>query len=97
MHRTALIIHHVHVADGRLGLPKLAPYDTIHVGVASPDIPQPLPQQLKSGGRMVIPVGNFFQDLMAVDKNKDESICAHSETTVLHMPLTSHEEQLQDL
>ncbi|KAJ4959609.1 hypothetical protein NE237_019519 [Protea cynaroides] len=39
----------VHVGDGRLGWPELAPYDAIHVGAAAPEIPQPLLDQLKPG------------------------------------------------
>lgn len=86
----------IHVADGRLGWPELAPYDAIHVGAASPEIPQPLIDQLKPGGRMVIPVGSFFQDLKVVDKNLDGSINVQAVTSVRYVPLTSRAAQLQD-
>lgn len=82
-------------ADGRLGWPEFAPYDAIHVGAAAPEIPQQLIEQLKPGGRMVIPVGNIFQDLQVVDKNLDGSISIRSETSVRYVPLTSREAQLQ--
>ncbi|XP_024025611.1 protein-L-isoaspartate O-methyltransferase 1 isoform X1 [Morus notabilis] len=85
----------VHVGDGRLGWPEFAPYDAIHVGAAAPEIPQQLIEQLKPGGRMVIPVGNIFQDLQVVDKNLDGSISIRSETSVRYVPLTSREAQLQ--
>lgn len=81
--------------DGRLGWPELAPYDAIHVGAAAPDIPQALVDQLKPGGRMVIPVGNIFQDLKVVDKNLDGSISIHNETSVRYVPLTSRDSQLR--
>jgi hypothetical protein len=42
--------------DGRLGYPDMAPYDAIHVGAAAPEVPQALLDQLKVGGRLVIPV-----------------------------------------
>lgn len=82
-------------ADGRLGWPELAPYDAIHVGAAAPEIPPALLEQLKPGGRMVIPVGSYFQDLKVVDKNPDGSISVHSETSVRYVPLTSRGTQLQ--
>ncbi|RRT72509.1 hypothetical protein B296_00020445 [Ensete ventricosum] len=82
--------------DGRKGWPELAPYDAIHVGAASPDIPRSLLAQLKPGGRMVIPVGNFFQDLKVVDKNDDGSVRVRSEASVRFVPLTSRAAQLHD-
>ncbi|XP_050377834.1 protein-L-isoaspartate O-methyltransferase 1-like [Argentina anserina] len=87
----------VHVGDGRLGWPEFAPYDAIHVGAAAPEIPQSLIDQLKPGGRMVIPVGNIYQDLKVVDKNMDGSVSIHTETAVRYVPLTSREAQLRGL
>ncbi|XP_019177715.1 PREDICTED: protein-L-isoaspartate O-methyltransferase 1-like isoform X2 [Ipomoea nil] len=84
----------LHVGDGRKGWPEHAPYDAIHVGAAAGDIPQALIDQLKPGGRMVIPVGTFFQDLKVVDKNLDGSVSVRSETSVRYVPLTSREAQL---
>ncbi|KAL5748228.1 hypothetical protein ACOSQ2_025525 [Xanthoceras sorbifolium] len=85
----------VHVGDGREGWPEFAPYDAIHVGAAAPEIPQPLIDQLKPGGRMVIPVGNMFQDLKVVEKSRDGSISVRSETSVRYVPLTSRDAQLR--
>lgn len=45
------------VGDGTLGWRPFAPYDVILVAAASPDVPQPLADQLAVGGRMVVPVG----------------------------------------
>uniref|UniRef100_A0A7N0RJ91 Protein-L-isoaspartate O-methyltransferase n=1 Tax=Kalanchoe fedtschenkoi TaxID=63787 RepID=A0A7N0RJ91_KALFE len=85
----------IHVGDGRLGYPDCAPYDAIHVGAAAPKIPQQLLDQLKPGGRLVIPVGNIAQDLKVVDKGLDGSISVRRETSVRYVPLTSREAQLQ--
>ncbi|KAJ4712463.1 Protein-L-isoaspartate O-methyltransferase [Melia azedarach] len=85
----------VHVGDGREGWPEFAPYDAIHVGAAAPEIPKALIDQLKPGGRMVIPVGNIFQDLKVIDKNQDGSISVRSETSVRYVPLTSRDAQLR--
>ncbi len=48
---------YVRVGDGTLGLREEAPFDGIIVTAGSPSIPQPLTEQLKVGGRLVIPVG----------------------------------------
>jgi protein-L-isoaspartate(D-aspartate) O-methyltransferase len=47
----------VHVGDGSRGLPEHAPFDAIAVAAAAPGFPNALYEQLKSGGRLVVPVG----------------------------------------
>jgi protein-L-isoaspartate(D-aspartate) O-methyltransferase len=47
----------VHVGDGSRGLPEQAPFDAIAVAAAAPTFPQALYDQLRSGGRVVVPVG----------------------------------------
>ena len=47
----------VHVGDGSRGLPEHAPYDAIAVAAAAPGFPKALYEQLKVGGRLVVPVG----------------------------------------
>ena len=47
----------VHVGDGSRGLPDHAPYDAIAVAAAAPSFPQALYDQLRTGGRLVVPVG----------------------------------------
>jgi len=60
--------------DGSLGYSPLAPYDAISVAAAAPDVPEALLEQLKDGGRMVIPVGELDeQELLVVTKSKGES------------------------
>jgi len=56
--------------DGYLGWPDKAPFDAIIVTAAPPTIPPPLLEQLKTGGRMILPVGKYVQELVVVSKNE---------------------------
>lgn len=55
-------------ADGNLGLPEAAPFDTIIVAAAAPSVPQALKEQLAPGGRLMIPVGTGDQRLVLVER-----------------------------
>ncbi|MDA3863392.1 MAG: protein-L-isoaspartate(D-aspartate) O-methyltransferase [Deltaproteobacteria bacterium] len=64
---------HPILADGTGGWKDFSPYDAILVAAASPEIPQPLVQQLNNGGKLVIPVGNqFVQELVKITKINGE-------------------------
>jgi protein-L-isoaspartate(D-aspartate) O-methyltransferase len=58
----------VRAGDGYLGWPEAAPFDAILVTAAAPRIPDPLKQQLKDGGRLVLPVGDEWQELVVVTR-----------------------------
>ena len=58
----------VKTGDGYLGLPEKAPFDAIIVTAAPDHIPRPLLDQLKEGGRMVVPVGAYSQELKKITK-----------------------------
>jgi protein-L-isoaspartate(D-aspartate) O-methyltransferase len=64
----------VKVADGYYGWEEFAPFDAIVVTAAAEHIPPPLIEQLKDGGRMIIPVGSpfFVQQLMLIEKKGDD-------------------------
>jgi protein-L-isoaspartate(D-aspartate) O-methyltransferase len=58
----------VRAGDGYLGWPEAAPFDAIMVTAAAPRIPEPLKQQLKDGGRLILPLGDEWQELVVVTR-----------------------------
>jgi protein-L-isoaspartate(D-aspartate) O-methyltransferase len=64
---------HVKIGDGYQGWPEVAPFDAIIVTCAPDKVPQPLTQQLKEGGRMIIPVGTGLdQQLFLLEKKEGQ-------------------------
>ena len=79
----------VRAGDGSLGWPEHAPYDGIIVTAAARNVPPELVEQLKPGGRMVIPIGRFYgQDLRLLEKHTDGSVKSRSIIPVAFVPLT---------
>lgn len=80
----------VRVGDGYGGWPEAAPFDSIIVTAAPAQVPQPLIDQLKPGGRMVIPVGGSFevQHLLVVEKQRDGSATTRRTLPVRFVPFT---------
>lgn len=78
------------IGDGYFGWPEAAPFDAIVVTAAGDHIPPPLIEQLKPGGRMVIPVGGqyFTQQLMLIHKQADGTIQMRALLPVRFVPLT---------
>ena len=76
-------------ADGFDGWPEEAPFDAIIVTAAAGFIPPPLLDQLKPGGRMIIPVGSIYgiQNLVRVDKREDGSLQSETLLPVRFVPL----------
>ena len=80
----------VKIGDGYFGWPDQAPFAAIIVTAAPTQIPPPLVQQLKPGGRLVIPVGGQFlpQYLLLVEKAQDGKLTTRELLPVQFVPLT---------
>jgi len=79
----------VSIGDGYLGWPEKAPFDGIVVTAAAPRVPQALVDQLKPGGRMVIPVGERWevQQLLLITKRADGTTERRNVLPVRFVPL----------
>lgn len=78
---------HVKAGDGYLGWPEVSPFDAIIVTAAPDHIPKPLIDQLKEGGRMVIPVGAYSQELKKIVKRSGKIETADI-IPVIFVPMT---------
>jgi protein-L-isoaspartate(D-aspartate) O-methyltransferase len=61
----------IRIGDGYQGWADKGPFDAILLSAAPPHIPKPLINQLRVGGRMVVPVGGLLQDLLVITKTED--------------------------
>ncbi len=79
----------VRADDGSNGWPEEAPFDAIIVAAAAPDIPPPLKEQLKPGGRLVIPVGSMagMQRLLRITRKSAEEFEEEDLGGVMFVPL----------
>jgi len=93
--RSRLEKHHIilKTADGRAGEPSLGPWNAIHVGAASPQLPTALIDQLAPGGILICPVGVDEQNLVVARKGLDGSVEVENEMGVRYVPLTSLKKQ----
>lgn len=80
----------VRAGDGYAGWPEHAPFDGIIVTAAAEQIPPPLLQQLKPGGKLVIPVGEHhgYQELLLVEVDDKGEVSKRSVLPVRFVPLT---------
>jgi protein-L-isoaspartate(D-aspartate) O-methyltransferase len=86
---------HVRIGDGYRGWPEEAPFDAIVLTAAAPAVPQPLLDQLKVGGKMVLPLGGYDQDLLVLTKRADGGVDRTSVIPVRFVPMTGEAQRDQ--
>ena len=82
----------VRCGDGYKGWPEQAPFDAVIVTAAPDHVPEPLKEQLKVGGRLVLPLGRGFQELQVITRTEDGYETEHS-LPVRFVPMTGEAER----
>jgi protein-L-isoaspartate(D-aspartate) O-methyltransferase len=75
------------IGDGTEGFPSAAPYDGIMVTAGCPDIPQPLVEQLKDRGRLVIPVGDRYSQKLTIVTQQGAEVQTEESVACVFGPL----------
>jgi len=84
---------HVKAGDGYKGWREHAPFDAIIVTAAPDHVPQPLVEQLKEGGRMIIPVGKSYAQRLYLLEKRDGQVKQTADIPVKFVPLTRDREE----
>ena len=82
----------VRVGDGYVGWPEKAPFDAIMVTAAPDHVPRALVEQLAEGGHLVLPVGDYYQELLRLTKRKGK-IRRESLLPVRFVPMTGQAQE----
>jgi protein-L-isoaspartate(D-aspartate) O-methyltransferase len=77
----------VHIGDGSLGWQAEALYDRIVVTAAAPKVPQPLLDQLEVGGKLIIPVGGRWRQVLELWEREEEGVVKNEVLPVVFVPL----------
>ncbi len=83
---------HVKIGDGYQGWPEHAPFDKIIVTCSPENVPPALVEQLKEGGRMVIPMGERYQQTLYLLKKTEGKLETEALKPTLFVPMTGKAE-----
>ena len=86
---------HCRIGDGYAGWPEHAPFDKIIVTCSPENVPTPLVEQLKEGGRMIIPLGERYQQVFHLLEKKDGVLEKKKLLPTLFVPMTGKSEDLR--
>lgn len=86
---------HVKHGDGYKGWPDAAPFDRIIVTCSPESVPEPLISQLKEGGRMIIPMGERYQQSFFLMKKEDGALVEEKLVSTLFVPMTGGAEEIR--
>lgn len=78
---------HIHVGDGSLGWPEEAPYNGIITTAAAPDVPDSFVHQLEIGGKIIIPVGSRWRQMLMLWTRLEKGIKKEEVLPVVFVPL----------
>jgi protein-L-isoaspartate(D-aspartate) O-methyltransferase len=87
LHRLGYSRFYLRVGDGTEGWPAAAPFDAIMVTAGAPQIPESLVAQLAEGGRLVIPVGSRFSQILSTCIRHENGCVSESSTPCVFVPL----------
>ena len=85
------------IGDGFLGWPDAAPFDKIIVTCSPEQVPQPLIDQLREGGRMVVPVGERYSQNLYLFRKQDGQLVSEALRGTLFVPMTGQAEANREL
>jgi len=88
---------HPKVGDGFKGWPEHAPFDKIIVTCSPENVPQPLVDQLKEGGLMIVPLGERYQQIMHLFQKKNGKLIRTKLISTLFVPMTGISENLRKI
>ena len=79
--------------DGYRGWPEKEPFDVIILAAAPDHVPQPLVDQLAPGGRLVLPVGRFYQQLVVIERDEKGDVHRRPGIPVMFVPMTGEAQE----
>jgi protein-L-isoaspartate(D-aspartate) O-methyltransferase len=77
----------IQIADGSLGWPEEAPFEKIIISAASPRIPLPLTEQLSNNGKLILPIGEQFNQVLTLVEKKNNQLISTGICGCIFVPL----------